>query len=50
MGVLSEGMSVHHMHHVCLYTTCMQCLWRPEKGDGFTGTEAAEGCELPQDC
>ena len=36
--------------HVCLWTTCMQCPWRPEQGVGSPGTEVTNGCEPPCGC
>jgi hypothetical protein len=35
---------------ICLCTTCIWCLRRPEKGVESPGTTAAEGGELPQQC
>ena len=36
--------------HVCMCTTCMQCLWRPEEGSRFPGTGITSGCEPPCGC
>ena len=35
MGILPPYMAT---------TTCMQCLWRPEEGNGYPGTRVTSGC------
>lgn len=39
MGVLSENMSVHHIHALC--------LWRPEEDIGCPETGVNDVCEPP---
>lgn len=34
----------------CLCPICMQCLQRPKKGMGSSGTGVKVGCELPCGC
>lgn len=42
MGVLSENMSVHHIHALC--------LWRPEEDIGCPETGVNDVCEPPYGC